>query len=164
MEPSTRPTLVLNADTVIDVDYRLCQRLSLSWAPVTAVLTSLATGQNDEGVLLSSRGEILAFEEGPYSSEVDLGLGPEGGAGAPFLATSHRYLTNAGLYFVNNSRLLQDEAVLRRTGMSWERNALVHYRRSGLLAGITPPVRYVLDVGTPERYERAGRCGPATAG
>jgi NDP-sugar pyrophosphorylase family protein len=152
-EPSPEPIVVLNADTILEVDIASFAEASPAWATVTAVLTELPTGQNQGTVLLAPTGRILAFE-GTDS--------PAGNEATPFRSFESwsrreecRSLSNCGAYVVDRTRLLLYGPMLKALGSSWECHALVHYRRHGLLAGVAPPVRYVLDVGTPPRYRRA---------
>ena len=147
------PVVVMNADTIVDVDLALCMAAAPAWAAVTAVLTELPTGQNEGSVILAATGQILAFEEADCSG-LDGTPAPPGSSGSPSRESSLS-LSNCGLYVVDRDRLLGDVPGLRTLGLSWERHVLVHYRRQGLLAGVAPPVHYVLDVGTPARFKRA---------
>jgi NDP-sugar pyrophosphorylase family protein len=146
------PVVVMNADTIVDVDLALCIAAAPAWAVVTAVLTELPTGQNEGSVILAATGQILAFEEADCSG-LDGTPAPPGSSQLPARESSLK-LSNCGLYVVNRERLMGDVR-LRTLGSCWERHALVHYRRRGLLAGVAPPVHYVLDVGTPARFKRA---------
>jgi NDP-sugar pyrophosphorylase family protein len=48
--PPLAPVVVLNADTIVDVDIAWCIAAAPSWAAVTAVLTELPTGQSERSV------------------------------------------------------------------------------------------------------------------
>ena len=152
--PPLAPVVVLNADTIVDVDIAWCIAAAPSWAAVTAVLTELPTGQNEGSVFLAPSGHVLAFEENHCP---DVNQVPARFRSSDWRSSGENCvsLSNCGLYVVDRERLLLDGLELQRLGLSWERHALVHYRRQGLLAGVAAPVRYVLDVGTPPRYEQA---------
>jgi hypothetical protein len=119
------------------------------------VLTELPTGQNDRSVVLAPTGHVLAFEETGCSDVNRAAPAPFGSSKLRSSRENCVSLSNCGLYVVDRGRLLLDGPKLERLGLSWERHALVHYRRQGLLGGLAPSVRYVLDVGTPARFDRA---------
>lgn len=152
--PPLGTVVVLNADTIVDVDIAWCVAAAPSWAAVTALLTELPTGQNERSVVLAPSGHVLAFEETdcPDINRDSASFGPSELRSSEENCVS---LSNCGLYVVDGERLLLDAPKLERLGSSWERHALVHYRRQGLLGGVAPSVQYVLDVGTPPRYRQA---------
>lgn len=107
VESPLDPVVVLNADTIVDVDIALCVAAVPAWGAVTAVLTELLTGQNDRSVVLAPTGHVLAFEETDCS---DANRAPAPFGSAEFRSSGENCvrLSNCGVYVVDRERLLLD--------------------------------------------------------
>lgn len=145
LPPLEAPLLVcINGDTVVDVDLVRLLRAHRYWMPAVTLVGSTRDDQPHPGAIeVALDGWVRAIRE----DDQDRGM----------IITRHpgrRYLANSGIYVVDRKRLSVDWPVELRRG-KLEQGILKYLAGKGCVWAYDNGERFLLDIGVPERLERA---------